>query len=86
MASTLTPDSSVIPSPILAENEPTPTPENRVTTWMYIRTLTGIILPMVGVVVAGYLFWGNGLSWLDLGLMVAMYLVSMLGVTIGYAC
>lgn len=49
-----------------------------------VVTFLGITLPMVGVVGAAVLLWGHGFDWLDLGLLVGMYLVSMLGVTIGF--
>ena len=29
-------------------------------------------------------FWGHGVSWLDLGLMVFFYVITGLGITVGY--
>ncbi|WP_439625054.1 acyl-CoA desaturase [Gemmata sp.] len=51
---------------------------------MQLQTLGGITVPMIGVAAAAYLTWGYGFGWLDLGLLVTMYLVSMLGVTVGF--
>ena len=42
------------------------------------------IVPMLALTAAVPLVWGWGLSWLDVGLAVGFYLVSALGVTVGY--
>jgi stearoyl-CoA desaturase (Delta-9 desaturase) len=42
------------------------------------------LLPMLALVAAVPLAWGWGLSWLDAGLAVGLYLLSGLGVTIGF--
>jgi stearoyl-CoA desaturase (delta-9 desaturase) len=41
-------------------------------------------LPMLALLAAVPLAWGWGLSWLDVGLAVAFYLLSGLGVTVGF--
>jgi len=46
--------------------------------------LAAVVLPLVGVVVACILLWGWGFSWVHLGLLLGMYLVTGLGITIGY--
>jgi stearoyl-CoA desaturase (Delta-9 desaturase) len=43
-----------------------------------------IVVPMIALAAAVPLAWGWGLSWLDVGLAVALYLLSGLGVTVGY--
>jgi stearoyl-CoA desaturase (Delta-9 desaturase) len=43
-----------------------------------------VIMPMLALVAAVPLAWGWGLSWLDIGLAVAFYLVSGFGVTVGF--
>jgi len=82
LASTVTHDPATSPPPLPEPDTTTGT--KPVTLGTYIRNTIGITAPMVGVGVAIYLFWGQGCSWLDLGMMVVMYLVSMLGVTIGF--
>jgi stearoyl-CoA desaturase (delta-9 desaturase) len=43
-----------------------------------------VTVPVVGLVAAGVLTWGWGFHWVDLALMVGMYLVSMVGITVGF--
>lgn len=43
-----------------------------------------VILPLLDLVGAVPLAWGWGLSWTDLGLAALLYLVSCLGVTVGF--
>ena len=47
-------------------------------------TLLGVILPFLGVAAAVALAWGWGFSWVHLGLLVGMYLLTAVGVTVGY--
>ena len=46
--------------------------------------LAAVIVPFAGFVAAAVLLWGIGFSWLHLSLMVAMYLLTAVGITIGY--
>jgi stearoyl-CoA desaturase (delta-9 desaturase) len=43
-----------------------------------------VLLPVLALAAAVPLAWGWGLSWLDVGLAVAFYLLSGLGVTVGF--
>ncbi|MEU0511410.1 acyl-CoA desaturase [Amycolatopsis sp. NPDC006125] len=43
-----------------------------------------LIIPFVALIAAVPVFWGWGLSWLDLAVAAALYTVSTLGITIGY--
>lgn len=47
-------------------------------------TLVIIILPMVALVVGMIFLWNRGFDWLQLGLLIAMYMLTGLGITIGY--
>jgi stearoyl-CoA desaturase (delta-9 desaturase) len=49
-----------------------------------ISLLGFIIVPFVALVAAVPLSWGWGVSWLDLGLLVAMYFIGCHGITIGF--
>jgi len=49
-----------------------------------IVTLLVILLPVVGLVQAVVFLWGTGFNWIYLGLMLGMYILTGLGVTIGY--
>jgi stearoyl-CoA desaturase (delta-9 desaturase) len=44
----------------------------------------GVTAPLVGVVAAAFLLWGWGFGWVDFGLLVGMYLLTMIGVTVGF--
>jgi stearoyl-CoA desaturase (delta-9 desaturase) len=46
--------------------------------------LGGVVLPFVGVVVAIVLLWNHGVDAIDLGILGGMYLVTAVGVTVGY--
>ena len=54
----------------------------RITAW--VATFIGVTVPLMGLVAAIVLLWGRGFSWVDLGLMVGMYLLTMIGVTVGF--
>ena len=54
----------------------------RITAW--VATFIGVTVPLMGLVAAIVLLWGRGFSWVDLGLMVGMYLATMIGVTVGF--
>lgn len=49
-----------------------------------IGTLTAVILPLAGFGVAIASLWGWGFGWVDLGLLVGMYIFSALGITVGF--
>lgn len=49
-----------------------------------IANLLAILLPFVGFVVAVALLWGVAMDWVHLALFFAMYVVTGLGITIGY--
>ena len=44
----------------------------------------GVTVPFAGVIAAMILLWGRGFSWLDLGLLVGMYSLTVIGITVGY--
>jgi stearoyl-CoA desaturase (delta-9 desaturase) len=49
-----------------------------------ISYLAGILLPFGGFIAAAVHLWGWGFDWVHLGLFLGMYLISAVGVTIGY--
>ncbi len=62
-------------------------PENyslgrRLVAW--IGTFIGVTVPLAGVIAAGIMTWGWGFGWLELGLLVGMYLMTMSGITVGF--
>lgn len=49
-----------------------------------VSVYLGIIIPLIALAAAVPFAWGWGLSWLDVGLFAAFYLISSLGVTVGF--
>jgi stearoyl-CoA desaturase (delta-9 desaturase) len=49
-----------------------------------IATLFGVVLPFLGLASAVFFVWGWGFSWLHVGLLAGMYLLTAVGVTVGY--
>jgi stearoyl-CoA desaturase (delta-9 desaturase) len=56
----------------------------RATLGVRLATLAAIIIPLLGAIAAPFLVWGWGFGWTDLGLLVGMYLLTTLGVTVGF--
>ncbi|HEY1572797.1 MAG TPA: acyl-CoA desaturase [Pseudonocardiaceae bacterium] len=50
----------------------------------HISVYLFVAVPMIALVAAIPLAWGWGLSWLDIGLGVAAYTITILGVTVGF--
>lgn len=50
------------------------------------RIITGLvtIVPFVALGVAAWQVWGNALHWSDIGLFLAMYMLTGLGITVGF--
>src|SRR5690349_25054299 len=47
-------------------------------------TLVAIVFPLLGVVAALFFLWGWGFHWTDLGLLLGTYLLTALGITVGF--
>jgi stearoyl-CoA desaturase (Delta-9 desaturase) len=75
LATALIPASNLAPAEIQL---PTISPGVRVT------NLTVVILPFLGFVAVVVSLWGRGFSWVDFGLLVGMYVVTGLGITVGF--
>jgi stearoyl-CoA desaturase (delta-9 desaturase) len=71
-------ETAVEPTATAPESEP------RQSLGVRIVTLLGVTLPLLGVVAAGLLLWGWGFNWVHLGLLLGMYLLTAVGVTVGY--
>jgi len=59
-------------------------PAERISLAVRLATLAAILLPVLGVVAAAFALWGWGFSWTDFGLLVGMYLLTALGITVGF--
>jgi stearoyl-CoA desaturase (Delta-9 desaturase) len=49
-----------------------------------VVTLIVVSTPFLGLVAGIAFLWGRGFTWVDLGLLLGMYLVSGLGITVGF--
>jgi stearoyl-CoA desaturase (delta-9 desaturase) len=47
-------------------------------------TFVVIVVPLLGLVAAPFFLWGWGFSWVDLGLLLGMYVLTALGITVGF--
>lgn len=67
-----------------SDNGSTHPHHDRVPLKVRLVNLLGVCLPFVGLIVAISLLWGIAFSWVYLILLFVMYLISGLGITIGY--
>jgi len=49
-----------------------------------VITLLVVVVPLLGLVAAPFFLWGWGFSWTDMGLLLGMYLLTALGITVGF--
>ena len=47
-------------------------------------TVIGVVVPFLGLLIAIWVSWGWGFTWIELTLLVVMYLATGLGVTVGW--
>lgn len=74
---------SLIPVPDLIA-EPSTGPNAGVPRSVHLMNLAAIIIPFVGLVSVPFFVWGWGFKWIDLGLLLAMYVITVLGITVGF--
>jgi len=56
----------------------------RISLGVRLVTIFGILIPFLAVVAAPFLVWGWGFHWTDLGLLLGMYVATVLGITVGF--
>src|SRR5205814_3808676 len=56
----------------------------RVSVSTRVINLVLVVVPLLGLISAMVFLWGHGFSWVELGLLVGMYVSTVLGVTVGY--
>ena len=67
-----------------AELSPREAAPGRASLAVRLVTLIAIIVPLLGVVAAPFFLWGWGFHWTDLGLLLGMYVLTALGITVGF--
>lgn len=75
--------SSVVSHPSVTSPEVHPTHEPMSRAARFV-ILLAVVVPFAGLVAAIALLWGYGISWVQLGLLLGMYLLTILGITVGY--
>ncbi len=56
----------------------------RVSRGVWAVTLLVVLVPFLGLAGAAVLLWGWGFSWVYLGLLLGMYVATVLGITVGF--
>jgi stearoyl-CoA desaturase (delta-9 desaturase) len=59
-------------------------PPAQISLGVRVANLIAVILPFAGLVSAIIAVWGWGFHWPDLGLLLGMYLLTALGITVGF--
>jgi stearoyl-CoA desaturase (Delta-9 desaturase) len=57
---------------------------HRISNAQKISNMIGVALPVIAFVVAIVLLWHKAVGWLDLSVMVVLYVLTGLGITVGY--
>lgn len=52
--------------------------------WNQFITAVIVVLPLAGLATAVYLFWHRGIGWFDLGLAASLYVITGLGISLGF--
>ena len=55
-----------------------------ISTSVRLLNLAAVILPFLGFVAVIASLWGRGFSWVDGGLLLGMYMLTAVGITVGY--
>jgi stearoyl-CoA desaturase (delta-9 desaturase) len=56
----------------------------RVPVGVRIANLAAVVVPLLGLVAAAASLWGWGFRWVELGLLLGLYAVTVLGITVGF--
>ena len=68
----------------MSDEDSTPQRDKLISPLARTIDLCAIIIPFAVFVVAVILLWDRGLNWLQVGLLVGMYLFTGFGVTVGF--
>jgi stearoyl-CoA desaturase (delta-9 desaturase) len=67
-----------------AELPPIDATTGRISLSLRIVYLVAVIVPFLGLMAAAISIWAWGFHWIDLALLLGMYILSALGITVGY--
>ena len=68
----------------IAELSPREAVPGRLPLGLWAANLFAVVLPFVGLGAAVLFFWGWGFSWIELGLLLGLYVLTSLGITVGF--
>ena len=77
----------VVPLPVanpLAELPPVEGEAGRVSLGVRIANAAAVIVPLLGLAAAAGSLWGWGFRWVELGLLLGLYGLTVLGITVGF--
>lgn len=61
-----------------------PRDEIKIALGVRLANLVTVVVPFLGLLAAIAVLWGRGFSWVDFGLLLGMYILTALGITVGY--
>ncbi len=67
-----------------ATQSPCRIPHEPLTFVKWAANLIAVVVPFVAAVAAVALLWGTGVGWTELGLLAVMYVVTTIGINVGY--
>src|SRR5688500_6878315 len=67
-----------------AELPPIESAAEHISLTVRLVNLVAVIVPFGGLVAAAVSIWGWGFHWVDLGLLLGIYVLTVLGLTVGY--
>src|SRR5436190_12041402 len=77
-------EQTVLPVADPAAELPPRDPSEPLSWGLWAATLVVVLLPFLALGAAAVVLWGWGLSWVDLGLLIGMYVLTALGITVGF--
>ena len=80
----LSPELAVIPVADPLAQIPLPKRPPELPIGVRVANLVAVIVPFAALLLAVVSLWGRGFSWTDFGLLTCMYLLTVLGITVGF--
>lgn len=59
-------------------------PTKRISLGVRLANLVAVIVPFAALMLVIVSFWGRGFTWVDFGLLAGMYVLTVLGITVGF--
>jgi stearoyl-CoA desaturase (delta-9 desaturase) len=59
-------------------------PAGRLPLGLWTANFLAVLLPLLGLGAAAAFLWGWGFGWTDMGLLIGLYVLTALGITVGF--